>query len=104
MFIPVELELSKGGVGDLRRSCTEVPKPIIAGTVPGAAVAPVSVMPGLCSGAGGGVRLTCTVDGSCAGLDGLFSSWAVFSTIIISALVALAKAIASNCSCVLGAR
>jgi hypothetical protein len=52
-FIPVELELSKGGVGDLRRSHAEVPKLIIACTVPGAAGAPVSMMPGLCSGAGG---------------------------------------------------
>ena len=43
-FIPVELELSKGVVGDSRRSFAEVPKLIIAGTVPGAAGAATALV------------------------------------------------------------
>ena len=82
-FIPVELELSKGGVGDLRRSRAEVPKLNIVGTVPGAAVAPISVLPGPCSGVGG-VGRTCPVDGSCAGVGCLVSGGAVFSRMTIS--------------------
>ena len=81
-FIPVELELSKGVVGDSRRSFAEVPKLNIAGAVPVAARAP-SVLSGLSPGVGGAWR-TCSDEGSGGGAGCLVSGGAVLSVATFS--------------------
>jgi hypothetical protein len=79
---PVELELSKGAVGDSRRSVAEVPKLDITGAEPGAARAP-SVLSGLRPGVGGAWR-ACSDEGSGGGAGCLVSGGAVLSVVIFS--------------------